>query len=185
MTDTRSLPARLHHTAFVTNDQEKTRQFYEDVLGLPLVATWCEQEELFGKLRTYCHTFFGLADGSALAFFQFADPEDQREFGPEIAKSPFHHTAFKVDQETQDRFKARLESAGYADQMYFLEHGYCSSLYVEDPNGMLVEFAVDHPEVERIDADQQVKAHDELKRWLAGDHTPNNDVRQYMKTSSS
>ena len=36
------LPARLHHTAYVTKDQEKTRQFYEDVIGLPLTATWCE-----------------------------------------------------------------------------------------------------------------------------------------------
>jgi glyoxylase I family protein len=32
-------PARLHHHAFVTTDQEATRRFYEDVVGLPLVAT--------------------------------------------------------------------------------------------------------------------------------------------------
>ena len=32
------LPMRLHHTAYVTKDQEKTRQFYEDVIGLPLTG---------------------------------------------------------------------------------------------------------------------------------------------------
>ena len=68
MTDAK-LPSRLHHTAYVSSDLERTRKFYEDVIGLPLLATWCEADELFGAVRTYCHLFFGLADGSALAFF--------------------------------------------------------------------------------------------------------------------
>ena len=74
MTTTEKLPSRLHHNAFVTKDQEATRAFYEDLIGLPLVATWSEADELFGAERVYCHTFFGLGDGSALAFFQFAEP---------------------------------------------------------------------------------------------------------------
>ncbi len=68
------LPARLHHTAYVTKDQEKTRQFYEDVIGLPLTATWCESDMLFGKERTYVHTFYGIGDGGALAFFSSPMP---------------------------------------------------------------------------------------------------------------
>ena len=32
-------PNRLHHAAWVTLDSEATRQFYEDVLGVPLAAT--------------------------------------------------------------------------------------------------------------------------------------------------
>ena len=78
MSATRKLPSRLHHTAYTTKDMEKTRQFYEEVIGLPLVATWSESDELFGKVRTYCHCFLGLADGGALAFFQFADQDDER-----------------------------------------------------------------------------------------------------------
>ena len=35
-----ALPLRLHHTAYVTRDQQATRAFYEDLIGLPLVATW-------------------------------------------------------------------------------------------------------------------------------------------------
>ncbi len=57
------LPSRLHHTAYVTRDLERTRAFYEDLIGLPLLATWCESDMLFGAMRTYCHVFFGLADG--------------------------------------------------------------------------------------------------------------------------
>ena len=29
------LPSRLHHNAFLTKDQEATRAFYEDLIGLP------------------------------------------------------------------------------------------------------------------------------------------------------
>ena len=75
MLTTQKLPSRLHHTAYTTKDMEKTREFYEEVIGLSLVATWSESDELFGKVRTYCHCFFGLADGGALAFFQFADQD--------------------------------------------------------------------------------------------------------------
>jgi len=35
------LPLRLHHNAFVVKDHEANRRFLEDLLGIPLVATWC------------------------------------------------------------------------------------------------------------------------------------------------
>ena len=35
------LPSRLHHNAFVVKDHEVNRRFFEDLLGIPLVATWC------------------------------------------------------------------------------------------------------------------------------------------------
>ena len=154
---TSSLPSRLHHTAYVVKDLEATRHFYEDILGFPLIATWCEQEELFGSERTYCHCFFGLADGSALAFFQFADPADQAEFGPDLAPSPFRHVALNVDKETQAEIERRIADA--------------------DPDGMIVEFTLDADHADQINELRRKDAHSELKRWLAGDHKPNNDVR--------
>ena len=87
MATTHKLPSRLHHTAYVSKNLEATRQFYEDVIGLPLMAAWCESDELFGSERTYCHLFFGLGDGSALAFFQFARAEDQALFGPKMPET--------------------------------------------------------------------------------------------------
>ena len=172
------LPSRLHHTAFVTKDQEKTRQFYEDVIGLPLIAAWSESDELFGKVRTYVHTFFGIGDGGALAFFQFADPADQAEFGPKMPASPFHHIALQVDAETQAGIEARITKAGIQPpDTYVLEHGYCRSVYVNDPNGLILEFTLDHPTAEQITRDRRKDAHAVLKRWLAGDHTSNNTYR--------
>jgi glyoxylase I family protein len=178
MAQAAKLPSRLHHTAYVTRDQEKTRRFYEEVIGLPLLATWCESDELFGKVRTYVHTFYGLGDGGALAFFQFADPEDQKEFGPNMPASPFHHIALKVDAETQAGIQARITKAGIEPPAtYVLEHGYCRSLYVSDPNGLILEFTLDHPSVQKIGTDRLASAHQDLKRWLAGDHTSNNTYR--------
>jgi len=112
-------PIRLHHHAAVTDDQEATRRFYEDVIGMPLVATWTESDELFGAVRTYCHTFYALADGSALAFFQFADPADQELFKTEINFTPFRHVALSVDQETQEAIRTRLADAGYEEPVTF------------------------------------------------------------------
>ena len=65
------LPSRLHHNAFVVKDHEINRRFFEDLLGIPLVATWCEKNfsaELQREVE-FCHTFFAMADGGALAFF--------------------------------------------------------------------------------------------------------------------
>jgi catechol 2,3-dioxygenase-like lactoylglutathione lyase family enzyme len=172
------LPSRLHHNAYVTRDMEATRKFYEEVIGLPLVATWSESDELFGALRTYVHCFFAIGDGGALAFFQFARPEDQELFGPKMPASPFHHIALNVDQETQKEIEERIKAAGIKPpKTYVLEHGYCRSVYVEDPNGLILEFTYDAPEVEKINADRLKDPHGELKRWLAGDHTSNNTYR--------
>lgn len=173
-----SVANRLHHTAYTTKDMEKTRAFYEDVLGFPLVATWSEKDELFGKERTYCHCFFGLNDGSALAFFQFAEPEDQALFDPETPTSPFRHIALHVDAAEQQELEARIVAAGIeAPQTYVLEHGYCRSVYVVDPNDMTVEFTVDAPEALVLADERQATAHVALQRWLAGDHTSNNTYR--------
>jgi catechol 2,3-dioxygenase-like lactoylglutathione lyase family enzyme len=175
---TANLPTRLHHNAYVTANMEATRHFYEDLIGLPLTATWCEADELFGKERVYCHCFFGLADDSALAFFQFADPGDQSLFGPKMPASPFHHIALNCDAATQEQVKKRLEAAGYKEpNLYVLEHGYCKSLYATDPNGMILELTVDVPELAEGAGARRATAHADLKRWLAGDHTSNNTWR--------
>jgi catechol 2,3-dioxygenase-like lactoylglutathione lyase family enzyme len=178
MTKTNKLPSRLHHNAYVTRDLEATRKFYEDIIGLPLVATWCEIDELFGSERVYCHLFFALGDGSALAFFKFANSGDQEQFGPKMPESPFHHIALNVDKETQQGIEQRLKTAGYKEpQTYVLEHGYCRSVYVTDPNGLIVEFTLDHPSADKIAETRKVNAHQDLKRWLAGNHTSNNTYR--------
>ena len=60
---------------------------------------------------------------------------------------------------------------------YVLEHGYCRSVYVTDPNGLILEFTLDHPAADAISRDRREDAHRELKRWLEGNHQSNNTYR--------
>ena len=173
------LPSRLHHNAFVVRDHEVNRRFFEDVLGIPLVATWCEKNfstEMHKEIE-FCHTFFGLADGSALAFFQFADPKmyerTQAKVPAEIGR--YDHIALKVDDATYDALKGRLDAAG--EKFRETNHGYCKSIYVSSPDGLIVEFTQDPEDVAEIDAVRRGDAHRELTRWLAGDRHTNNELR--------
>jgi glyoxylase I family protein len=170
------IKARLHHNAYVCKDLEAVRQFYEEIIGFKLVATWAEQTDLFGKLRTYAHCFSISATVPAWRSSSSPTRTTRQEFGPELPRSGFRHLAMKVDQETQDAIKERLEAAGYFEsgQAYPLNHGYCWSLYCFDPAGLLIEFTVDHDDVEQINATRAASAHEELAKWLGGDHTPNN-----------
>jgi glyoxylase I family protein len=170
---------RLHHVAYVVEDQERTRHFYEDVVGLPLIAAWAEVGEfnaLPGKKVEMCHTFFGLGDGSALAFFAFAEPSDYEKAKIQN-RNGFTHAAIAVSREAQLEVKERLESAGYPTR--FIDHGYCLSLYVNDPDHMSLEFTCDPDNLAEIAVWQGQAAHSELARWVAGDRTPNNDLRRH------
>jgi glyoxylase I family protein len=174
-----ALPQRLHHNAYVVKDHEANRWFLEDLLGIPLVATWCERTYRadLGREVDFCHTFFGLADGGALAFFQFADPEmyelTQAKEPPKVGSH--YHIALKVADSTYDELKDRLNRAG--EKFRETDHGYCKSIYTMSPDGMILEFTCDPPDVAEIDALRRADAHSELARWLAGDRSVNNQLR--------
>lgn len=165
---------RLHHNAYVCKDQEETRAFYEDTIGVPLVATWIEEEELNGALLNICHTFYKLQDGSSLAFFSFKEKAHQDMLAPHH-QSLFVHLALKVDLQTRSEIKSRLQARDHS--VMDIEHGYCSSIYVVDPNGLTLEFAVDHADIEQIELQQTKTAHEDLQRWQRGDFTINNHLR--------
>jgi catechol 2,3-dioxygenase-like lactoylglutathione lyase family enzyme len=163
--------------SYVCADQEETRHFYEDIIGLPLRATWVERAQLEGfpaRFETFCHTFYGLEDGSALSFFQFANPEVAREFKAH-RQTPFVHVALSVSTAAQEQIKKRLIDAHAL--AFEVDHGIFRSIYAHDPNGLLVEFACDPPNVAELNAMQNATARETLRRWQAGDRTINNDIR--------
>jgi len=157
-------PQRLHHYAWVTKDQEANRKFFEDVLGIPLVATWCERtyNPEAGRELEYCHTFYELADGGALAFFQFAEPGLYEEMRPRHPKQArFSHIALKVDAKTFAEAEQRLDAAGIPYRL--TDHGYCKSLYMQTPDELKLEFTLD-PRLEGA----RCKPRDVVARALPG-----------------
>ena len=174
-------PFRMHHHAYTTDDHEATRHFYEDIIGLPLVAMWIEKEHLGGEWIELGHAFYRLGDGGYLAFFNFADPKKQEEF--RAKRQPlFIHLSLAVEQTTQDEIAARLKSAGL--DSFSLDHGYCTSLYVRDPSDLLVEFTVDPPNVGEIEKIQRLSAHEEMNRWIGGNRDSNNRWRTVEETAA-
>jgi glyoxylase I family protein len=163
---------RLHHHAYPVADQEVNRHFMEDLIGIPLAATWNEGGEESGGME-FCHTFFELADGGAMAFFQMAAPFDKQFLIGSTNR--LDHIALETDAATQNEIHERLLKEGIAHQI--TDHGYVTSLYVTSPDGLLVEICADPPDVDEIKAQRRADAHSELRRWLAGDHSNNNFVR--------
>jgi catechol 2,3-dioxygenase-like lactoylglutathione lyase family enzyme len=170
-------PSRLHHHAYVSRDQRATRRFYEGVIGLPLVATWCEVGDFGSGPEPYCHTFFELGEGGCLAFFQFASAETTERHAKRASTSPFDHVAIAATAEVQRRIEQRASAAGVAVQR--IDHGYCESLYLRDPDGLIVEITVDDARALAEAAERRASADEDLERWLAGDHTPNNALRDH------
>ncbi len=164
-------PDRLHHNAYVSKDLERTRAFYEDIVGLPLVTTWREGE---GD-DAYCHVFFELADGGALAFFQFSNPKTAEALLSAKPSSHFYHIALNATLECQQAVASKAQAEGLEAQ--FIDHGYCTSLYLIDPDGMVVELTVDTESAQPLVEERRKDPHRELAEWLAGDHTTNNEIR--------
>ena len=168
-----NLPSRLHHTAYVSKNLEATRAFYEDVLGIPLVATWCETDHLFGKDRTYCHCSSGWATAARWLSSSSPMPRINHFSGPNCRLRPSAHIALNVDKETQAELEARIAKAGpSAPQPMCSNTAIAARSMSSDPDGMIVEFTCDDPRASAGDAERKAKAHAELKRWLAATTPP-------------
>jgi len=163
-------PLGLHHFNFYTSDFEACRHFYEDIVGLPLIGFWIEpMPESFGnRAHVVGHAFFGAADGTMLAFIHYPDPDlQEKSVGTEQPGSV--HIALAVDNEQYSGILKRANEGGY--QVVDVDHGVGRSLYVRDPDGLLVEFNVPSPDAGP--RDRGVNPHEALRSYLAGNRIPN------------
>jgi len=173
--DSSIVPSRLHHFNYTCQDPEKTRQFYEDLLGLPLAAFWCEVEPSHlenGKDMIMGHAFYALADGSMLAFMHHADRDlAAKVAAPENPETV--HLALHVTDEVQRETVRKLRAAGH--KVLEIDHGFVKSIYFKDPDGLTIEYSVDPENVDQVYGGQQNgTAQTNLKRYLSGDYTRTN-----------
>ena len=124
----------LHHSAYRCRDSEETREFYEDFLGLPLAGSLDIRESITGREVKVLHTFYGMDDGSYLAFFEA--PGEPFEFKNQHDYDL--HIALEVTpdalQEMFEKGKAEgIHTRGVSD------HTFLHSIYFRDPNGYVIE----------------------------------------------
>ena len=130
----------LHHNAYRCRDSEETRRFYEGFLGLPLVGALHIRESMTGRRTDVLHTFFRMADGSCLAFFEAPDRPfvflDQHDYDL--------HIAVEVDNDELMRMFEKGKSEG-REVRGVSDHGFIHSIYFRDPNGYVIELTAKQP----------------------------------------
>ena len=152
----------LHHNAYRCRDSEETRRFYEDFLGLKLANAFEINETKTGRKTSVLHSFYQMADGSFLAFFD----APERPFKFKAQHDYDLHIALEVDLKTLHKMfdkghKAGIETRGISD------HGFIDSIYFRDPNGYVVELTAPRQGSKKMLADAKKTAHQRLKSWTA------------------
>jgi catechol 2,3-dioxygenase-like lactoylglutathione lyase family enzyme len=149
----------VNHLALVCRDMARTVAFYEGVLGMPLVKT-IELPVGLGQ-----HFFFDCGGGDTLAFFWFPDAAEPEPgiSGPGCrpdrgsltsAIGSMNHVAFTVPADQLEAYRDKLRAAGvetseiadHDDSEFGLapewnDDVFVRSLYFQDPDGILLEFA--------------------------------------------
>ena len=119
----------VHHMALICSDVERTIQFYQELLGFPLVELM-ENRDYKGST----HLFFDIGNDNLLAFFDF--PGLGLQPGVE-SLGAVQHIAISTTPENLQRIKARLEEKGIT----YLgpDRGVTTSIYFKDPDGIQIE----------------------------------------------
>lgn len=125
-----SMARGVHHVALFCRDVETTIDFYQGLLGFPLVELF-ENRDYAGST----HFFFDIGLGNCLAFFDFPG----LDLGPyDEVLGGLQHLAISIETSRWADLKARLDEAGIE---YHHESG--SSLYFRGPDGERIELISD------------------------------------------
>jgi catechol 2,3-dioxygenase-like lactoylglutathione lyase family enzyme len=140
-----SLPNGVHHLAMATRDVKAQLDFFTDVIGMELVALYW----MHGVENTV-HAFVKMGETTTIAFVQGPEMKDiEPHLGVShpgfvvgnVAPGAMQHLALNVDSEAdlmamRDRIRARGHWVmGPAD------HGFCKSIYLVAPEGIMLEFS--------------------------------------------
>jgi catechol 2,3-dioxygenase-like lactoylglutathione lyase family enzyme len=120
----------VHHAAHICSDVERTVQFYDGILGFPVIEMF-ENRDYEGST----HFFFDIGHGNCLAYFDLPG----LDLGPYMeVLGGHHHLAISMERSEWEAAKARLEAAGIE-----VAHVDGSSLYFRGPDGERLELISD------------------------------------------
>ncbi len=132
----------IHHMALATKDLAATHRFYTEQMDFTLVNV--ERLATPGSTGWAKHAFYDAGDGSMVAFWELHDPTIPDTWSPAISEGMglpawVNHLAFAA--RGHDELVARREKWVAAGQIVAeVDHGWCESVYTQDPNRILVEF---------------------------------------------
>jgi catechol 2,3-dioxygenase-like lactoylglutathione lyase family enzyme len=140
------LPNGVHHLAVCTKDIKAQIEFYTQVVGMELVALYW----MHGVRNTF-HGFLKLGESGSIAFVQSPEiGEIQAQPGVShpagwtaspVAAGVMQHLALNVDtEEDLLTMRDRVRSHGYW-VMGPIDHGFCKSIYLAAPEGVMLEFS--------------------------------------------
>jgi catechol 2,3-dioxygenase-like lactoylglutathione lyase family enzyme len=131
------------HIGLSTLDLDKTREFYEGVLGFkPIVADTIKIEE-GGHLR---HLFFDVGRDQLIAFLEpNGVPDVPIKYDAGINRglgvpAGFYHFAFEAGSATELAEKRDELRAKGVETTDIVDHGWAQSIYFKDPNGLSLEY---------------------------------------------
>ena len=124
----------VHHITMVGSNRQTTIDFYQGVLGMPLVFS---QPNL--DVPEEEHLFFDAGDGRLLTFFVRPSRADSPTPNPQGVGN-LHHLAFTVSHAVYNQVSQRLRERGISNTGP-IDRGFMDSIYFRDPNGQLLELA--------------------------------------------
>jgi catechol 2,3-dioxygenase-like lactoylglutathione lyase family enzyme len=148
------------HVGLSTLDLDATRAFYEDILGFRAVRCDILEFEEGGRIR---HVFFDTGGGQLIAFMEPRGvPGIPVEYDAGINRGlgvpdAFYHFAFEVESlEALEAKRAALIAKG-VKVTPVVDHEWMKSIYLKDPNGLMLEFAWQSRELRDDDGVIQVR----------------------------
>jgi len=132
-------PVRLHHVAYVARDTAATVDFYTRVMGMAFAnAVLDDAIPSTREPIPYFHSFFRLASGETMAFFEAPDLPTPAEESHGAYRT-FKHLALDVeDRGAVDSWATWLRSNDI-EVIGPVDHGIIYSIYFFDPNGVRLE----------------------------------------------
>ncbi|MCW5772011.1 MAG: VOC family protein [Rhodospirillaceae bacterium] len=131
--------AGVHHTARPTWKLRETVAFYRDVMGLKLIHAIAARGWGPAGHPDFLHFFFDSGQGSTIAFFYYlrqAKPAGLEPYDSWLWRST--HTSWRVETAAElDAWFRRFEEKGVPVRR--VAHEVIDSVYVNDPNGYMVE----------------------------------------------
>jgi catechol 2,3-dioxygenase-like lactoylglutathione lyase family enzyme len=131
------------HVGLSTLDVDKTREFYEKVLGFKVVVADTIKIKEGGAIR---HIFFDTGRDQLLAFMEPRGiPGVPVEYDAGINRglgvpAAFYHFAFEAGSPPALEDKRRELIAKGVQVTDVVDHGWAKSIYFKDPNGMSLEY---------------------------------------------